>query len=58
MIRLGIIEGFKPKLNIGKLGYQWYLLLLQFQKLTEKRKNEFITVWVNTPQLAATSFNN
>jgi len=42
MIKEKIIEGFKPKINIGKLGYQWHLLLIQFQKITETRKKDFI----------------
>jgi DNA-binding Lrp family transcriptional regulator len=42
LIREKIIEGFEPKLNINKLGFQWHLLLIQFQKITEKRKQEFI----------------
>lgn len=42
MMKNKIIEGFKPKINIGKLGYQWHLLLIQFQKITEKRKMEFV----------------
>ena len=37
-----IIGGFKPKINIEKLGYQWHLLLLQFQNITDQRKKEFI----------------
>ena len=43
LIREKIIEGFKPKINVNKLGYQWHLLLIQFQKTTEKRKREFIS---------------
>lgn len=42
MIKNKIIEGFKPKLDINKLGYQWHLLLIQFQRITEERKREFI----------------
>jgi len=42
LIRKGIIEGFKPKINISKLGYQWHLLLIQFQNVSEERKKEFI----------------
>lgn len=42
MIKEKIIEGFKPKININKLGYQWYLLLIQFQRVTEERKKEFL----------------
>jgi len=37
-----IILGYKPKLDVEKLGYQWHLLLLKFQSIPEKRKNEFI----------------
>ncbi len=43
LIKEDIITGFKPKININKLGYQWHLLLLQFQKINEKRKQEFIS---------------
>lgn len=42
MIKEKIIEGFKLKININKLGYQWYLLLIQFQRITEERKKEFL----------------
>ncbi len=41
LIKQKIIEGFKPKINIGKLGYQWHLLLLQFRMINENRKKEF-----------------
>ncbi len=42
LIKERVIVGFKPKININKLRYQWHLLLLQFQKINEKRKQEFI----------------
>lgn len=42
MIKNKIIEGFKPKISVGKLGYQWHLLLIRFSALEEKRKHEFI----------------
>ncbi len=42
LIKKKIIIGFKPKINVNKLGYQWHLLLLQFQKITEQRKKEFV----------------
>lgn len=38
----GIIEGFKPKLDINKLGLQWHLLLIQFQSSEESQKKAFI----------------
>ncbi len=43
LIKLKVIEGFKPKININKLGYQWYLLLIQIRNVTETRKKEFVS---------------
>lgn len=42
MIKKGIIEGFKPKLNIGKLGYYWSLLLFKFDSLSKDKKEEIV----------------
>ena len=42
LIKKRIIEGFKPKLNINLLNYQWYLLLMKFEAISEERKKEFI----------------
>ncbi len=42
LIRSKIIEGFKPRLDIAKLGYQWYLLLIQLENLSRERKKEFL----------------
>ncbi len=42
LIKLKIIEGFKPKIDINKLGYQWHLLLIQIRNVTEARKKEFV----------------
>jgi|APSaa5957512622_1039677.scaffolds.fasta_scaffold06969_4 DNA-binding Lrp family transcriptional regulator len=42
MIKQKIIDGFKPKIDVNKLGYQWHLILLQLQRVSEKRKEEFI----------------
>jgi len=47
MIKNKIIEGFKPKINVNKLGYQWHLLLIQFQNITPERKKEFISFCKN-----------
>lgn len=43
LMKNGIIEGFKPKINVNRLGYQWHLLLIQFQRATEERKRQFIS---------------
>jgi Lrp/AsnC family leucine-responsive transcriptional regulator len=42
MIKNKIILGFKPQLNISKLGYQWHLLLLKLKIVEDKRKEEFL----------------
>jgi DNA-binding Lrp family transcriptional regulator len=42
LMKKEIIESFKPKIEINKLGYQWYLLLIQFSAVDEKRKQGFI----------------
>ncbi len=42
LVKQKIIEGFKPKINVNKLGYQWHLLLIQFQNASKERKKEFI----------------
>ncbi len=47
MVKKRLIEGFKPKININKLGYQWHLLLLQFQKADEQQRKRFITFCEN-----------
>lgn len=43
MIKQNIIEGFKPKINVNKLGRQWHLLLIQFKQTAENRKRAFIS---------------
>ena len=42
LIKKGIIETFRPKINVNLLGYEWHLLLIQFQNISEGRKEEFI----------------
>jgi len=39
----GIIEAFKPKVEVNKLGLQWHLLLIQFTIKEESRKKEFVS---------------
>ena len=51
LIKNKIIEGFKPKLNISELELQWYLLLIRFQPINEKRKNEFLKFCRSHPQI-------
>jgi DNA-binding Lrp family transcriptional regulator len=38
----GLIQGFRPKINVHKLGMQWHLLLIKFNSVSEKRTRGFI----------------
>lgn len=38
-----IIQGFKPKINVHKLGLQWHLLLIAFNSVSEDRIKLFIS---------------
>jgi Lrp/AsnC family leucine-responsive transcriptional regulator len=51
MIKNKIISGFKPQLNVSKLGYQWHLLLLKLKIVEEKRKEEFMTFCKAHPRI-------
>ena len=42
LIKGGIIEGFRPKLNINKLGYQWHLLLIKLDFTSEEERKKLI----------------
>jgi len=37
-----MIQGFRPKINIHKLGMQWHLLLIQFNSVPEERIDKFM----------------
>lgn len=37
-----IIQGFRPKINIQKLGLQWHLLLISFNSVPEERIKKFL----------------
>ena len=42
LIKTKVLAGFKPKVNLGSLDYQWHLLLIQFQHTSAGRKKAFI----------------
>lgn len=42
LLKKGIIEGFKPKLNINKLGYHWYLLLIKLDLVDEEKRKKIL----------------
>lgn len=39
----GIIEGYKPKIDVHKVGYQWHLLLLSLQPAPDRRRDAFFS---------------
>lgn len=52
LIKNKIIEGFKPKINLNLLGYQWYLLLMNFRENTEDKSiKEFIDFCKNEKEI-------
>jgi len=38
-----VINGFRMKLDVSKLGIQWYLLLIKLQPIDEKTKKRFLS---------------
>ena len=38
----GIIQGFRPKINVQKLGIQWHLLLIKFDSVSQERTKAFL----------------
>jgi DNA-binding Lrp family transcriptional regulator len=42
LLKKNVIEAFKPKIEVNKLGLQWHLLLVQFSAAKEARRREFI----------------
>jgi len=38
----GLIKGFKPKINIQKLGLQWHLLLIKFNSVSYDKIKDFL----------------
>jgi len=47
----GIIQAYKPLIDIKNIGYLWHIMLIQFHYCQEKRKQEFITFLKNQPQV-------
>lgn len=43
MIENGVILGFRPFLNINKLGYSYFKVHIKLQNLTEERKNHILS---------------
>ena len=45
-----VIQGFKPLLDVSKLGYLWHLMYLRLKSSTEEQKQELITYLKSLPQ--------
>ena len=43
LLKNKIITGFKTKIDVSKLGYSWYSLMIKFDKSTPQRQHEFIS---------------
>ncbi|HJX50073.1 MAG TPA: Lrp/AsnC family transcriptional regulator [Candidatus Nanoarchaeia archaeon] len=46
-----VIQGFKPLLDMFKLGYLWHLMFLRLKSSTEKQKEELIDYLKSLPQV-------
>jgi Lrp/AsnC family transcriptional regulator, leucine-responsive regulatory protein len=42
LIKQNLIQGFRPKLNVQKLGMQWHLLLISFHAVPASRLSAFL----------------
>lgn len=47
LIMNNIISGFRMKLNVSKLGIQWYLLLIKLQPIEDQLKKRFLNHILN-----------
>jgi DNA-binding Lrp family transcriptional regulator len=43
----GVIQAYKPLLDVGKAGYSWHIMLFQFNYSTDKEKEEFLNFLKN-----------
>ncbi|RLG09257.1 hypothetical protein DRN73_10185, partial [Candidatus Pacearchaeota archaeon] len=46
-----VVQGFKPLLNLSKLGYLWHLMFLRLKSSTEKQKKELIDYLKSLPEV-------
>ena len=46
-----VIQGYKPLLNLSKLGYLWHLMFLRLKSSPEKQKQELISYLKGLPQV-------
>ena len=51
LIKNNIIQGFRPKVNINKLGLQWHLLLIKFNSVSEEKIKSFLNYCKNHNQV-------
>ena len=42
LLKSGIIQGFRPKIDVQKLGIQWHLLLIKFDSVSKERMRAFL----------------
>ncbi len=50
LLKSDLVQGFKPLLDMSKLGKQWYVLLLKLKYVDEPMKNKFIETMKTLPQ--------
>jgi DNA-binding Lrp family transcriptional regulator len=48
----GLIQAYKPRLDVTKAGYSWHIMLVQFNPSTEKEKDEFMSFLKNRREVS------
>jgi DNA-binding Lrp family transcriptional regulator len=47
----GIIQAYKPLIDVSKLGYCWHMMLVQFASSSEKEKEDLVSFLKNLPEV-------
>lgn len=47
----GLIQGYKPVIDMSKLDFRWFLVFLQLKHVKEEEKKKFITYLKTVPQM-------
>lgn len=50
LLKSDLVQGFKPLIDMGKLGKQWHLLLLKLKYVDDQAKNKFMETMKTLPQ--------
>jgi len=46
-----VVQGYKPLINVAKMGYLWHVMFLRLKTTTEEQKEEMITFLKTLPEI-------